>query len=226
MNTAIIIGGVAMILSWIVRQRFKSNMNRLSQLPTRSGMSGREIAETMLGDNGVADVQIISTPGQLTDHYHPGKRTVNLSEVVFAERSIAAAAVAAHECGHAVQHNTKYGFLQLRSGIVPVLNIANRFTPFLLMGGIFLIETSAIPLALGVALLGVSTLFSLITLPVEFDASRRALAWLDDSGLMRGEEYEEAKKGLRWAAMTYVVAALTSLATLLYYAAILMRRRN
>jgi Zn-dependent membrane protease YugP len=215
-----------MILSWIVRQRFKSNMSRLSQLPTRSGMSGREIAENMLGDYGIADVQIISTPGQLTDHYHPGKRTVNLSEVVFAERSIAAAAVAAHECGHAVQHNTQYSFLQFRSGIVPVLNIANRFTPWLLMGGIFLIEMSAIPLAIGVALLGVSTLFSLITLPVEFDASRRALAWLDDSGLMRGEEYEEAKKGLRWAAMTYVVAALTSLATLLYYVSILMGRRN
>lgn len=226
MNLAIILGVVAMGLSWLVRQRFQSTMNKLGRMSTRAGLSGAEIAEQMLGDNGIADVQIISTRGQLTDHYNPAKRTVNLSEVVYDQRSIAAAAVSAHEVGHAVQHATQYSFLQFRSGIVPVLSIANRFTPFVLMGGIFLIEFSAIPLTVGVALLGISTLFSLITLPVEFDASRRALSWLDETGLMQGEEYDYAKKGLRWAAMTYVVAALTSLATLLYYVAILMGRRN
>ncbi len=227
MNFAIIISVVAMGLSWLVRQRFQSNMNRLSRLATRSGLSGHDIADRMLEDNGISDVQVISVRGQLTDHYNPAKRTVNLSDIVYGERSIAAAAVAAHECGHAIQHATQYSFLQLRSGIVPVLSIANRFTPFVLMAGVFLIEMSAIPLFVGVVLLGVSTLFSLITLPVEFDASRRALNWLDNTGLMQGEEYAEAKKGLRWAAMTYVVAALTSLATLLYYAAILMgRNRN
>ncbi|MEM6348109.1 MAG: zinc metallopeptidase [Bacteroidota bacterium] len=226
MNIGIILGVIAMGLSWIVKKRFQSTMDKLSRIPTRSGMSGKEIAESMLGEYGIADVQILSTRGMLTDHYNPAKRTVNLSEVVYAERSIAAAAVSAHECGHAVQHATSYSFLRFRSGLVPVLNIANRFAPFVLMGGIVLIEFSALPLTIGVGLLAASTLFSLITLPVEFDASRRALAWLDDTGIMQGEEYEQAKKGLRWAAMTYVVAALTSLATLLYYVSILMSRRN
>ncbi|MEL7533064.1 MAG: zinc metallopeptidase [Bacteroidota bacterium] len=226
MNIGIILGVIAMGLSWIVKKRFQSTMDKLSRIPTRSGMSGKEIAESMLGEYGIADVQILSTRGMLTDHYNPAKRTVNLSEVVYAERSIAAAAVSAHECGHAVQHATSYSFLRFRSGLVPVLNIANRFAPFVLMGGIFLIEFSPLPLTIGVGLLAASTLFSLITLPVEFDASRRALAWLDDTGAMQGEEYEQAKKGLRWAAMTYVVAALTSLATLLYYVSILMSRRN
>lgn len=226
MNIGIILGVIAMGLSWIVKKRFQSTMDKLARIPTSNGMSGKEIAEQMLGDYGIADVQILSTRGMLTDHYNPAKRTVNLSEVVYAERSIAAAAVSAHECGHAVQHATSYSFLRFRSGLVPVLNIANRFAPFVLMGGIVLIEMTPLPLTIGVALLGASTLFSLITLPVEFDASRRALAWLDDTGGMQGEEYEHAKKGLRWAAMTYVVAALTSLATLLYYVSILMGRRN
>ncbi|MFK7923571.1 MAG: zinc metallopeptidase [Bacteroidia bacterium] len=226
MNIGIILGVIAMGLSWLVKRRFQSTMDKLAQIPTRSGMSGKEIAESMLGEYGISDVQILSTRGMLTDHYNPAKRTVNLSEVVFAERTIAAAAVSAHECGHAVQHATSYSFLRFRSGLVPVLNISNRVAPFVLMGGIALIEFSSLPLIVGIAILGTSTLFSLITLPVEFDASRRALAWLDNTGSMQGEEYEQAKKGLKWAAMTYVVAALTSLATLLYYVSILMRRRG
>jgi len=213
-------------LSMLVRYRFQAVMNRLSSIPTRSGLTGRQIAEKMLHDNGIYDVQVISTPGMLTDHYNPLKRTVNLSEAVYSQRSIAAAAVAAHECGHAVQHARQYAFLRFRSGMVPVLNIANRFVPWLLMGGIFTLETFPQIMLAGIILFAATTLFTFITLPVEFDASRRALAWLEQSGLTYGEEHDEAKKGLRWAAMTYVVAALGSLATLLYYVMIFMGRRD
>ena len=221
-----LIGILAMILSWIVRWRFQSTMKKLSRVSNRSGMSGRTIAERMLEDYGISDVQVISTRGQLTDHYHPTKRTVNLSETVYGQISIAAMAVAAHECGHAVQHAKAYSFLQFRSAIVPVVSIANRYSHWVLLAGIVLIEMSAIPLLVGLILLAGSTLFSLITLPVEFDASRRALVWLEDTGMARGEDYEMARKGLRWAAMTYVVAALTSLATLMYYLSIFLRSRN
>ena len=222
----IFIGIATFILSWVVRYRFKSVMNKLSQMGTGSGLSGREIAERMLNDNGIYDVQVISTPGMLTDHYNPLKRTVNLSDAVYNERSVAAAAIAAHECGHAVQHAKQYSFLQARSGLVPVVNIASRFAPWLILAGIFTIETFPFLMLAGIILFGASTLFSFITLPVEFDASKRALAWLNQSGLTAGAEHEAAEKGLKWAAMTYVVAALGSLATLLYYVMIFMGSRD
>ncbi|MEO0471542.1 MAG: zinc metallopeptidase [Bacteroidota bacterium] len=213
-------------LSALVRWRFQSVMNQLSRVSTSAGLDGRQIAEQMLADNGISDVQILSVKGQLTDHYNPAKRTVNLSDWVYDQRSVAAAAVSAHEVGHAVQHATKYSFLSFRSAIVPVVSISNRFSPWVLMGGIAMIEIFPQLMIIGLVMLGASTLFSLITLPVEFDASRRALAWLDQTGISQGEEYDLAKKGLKWAAMTYVVAALSSLATLLYYLSIFMSRRR
>jgi hypothetical protein len=189
-------------------------------------MSGEQVALRMLRDYGITDVQVISTPGMLTDHYNPANKTVNLSDSVFHERSVAAAAVAAHECGHAVQHATAYSFLQFRSALVPVVSLASRFSPFLLLGGILLLNSFPQLLLLGIITLAAATLFSFITLPVEFDASRRALAWLDRANVAPGEEKGLAQKGLTWAAMTYVVAALGSLATLLYYLSIFTSRRD
>ncbi len=218
--------GLVFLASWIVRQRFNSVMKSLSQKATSSGLSGAEIAERMLADYGIHDVQVVHTGGMLTDHYNPAKRTVNLSDAVYQQRNITAAAVAAHECGHAVQHAQAYSFLQMRSALVPVVSIANRFTPWLLLGGVMLLNTFPQLLLIGVIALAASTLFSFLTLPVEFDASKRALAWLEKSGLTRGQEHEDAAKGLRWAAGTYVVAALGSLATLLYYASIFMRSQR
>lgn len=217
---------IVLIASWLVRHRFKSVMKKLSQMGTHSGMSGKEIAERMLKDHGIYDVQVISTGGMLTDHYNPLKRTVNLSEAVYNERSVAAAAIAAHECGHAVQHAKQYAFLQARSGLVPVVTIAARFAPWLILAGIFTVETFPALMLAGIVLFAASTLFSFITLPVEFDASKRALAWLNQTGLTVGEEHEAAQKGLKWAAMTYVVAALSSLATLVYYVMIFMGSRD
>ncbi|MEM6766304.1 MAG: zinc metallopeptidase [Bacteroidota bacterium] len=227
MSGYIIIGIVATLVSTLVRNRMMATMKKLSKIGTRSGLSGREIAEKMLADNGIGDVEVVPAKGMLTDHYNPANRTVNLSEAVYHERSVTAAAVAAHEVGHAVQHATAYPMLQFRSGIVPIVNIANRVSPLLIMGGLFLGALGSISdliLLIGIGLFAVSTLFSFITLPVEFDASKRALAWIESSGISTGEEKELAEKGLWWAAMTYVVAALTSLAYLLYYLSILNRR--
>lgn len=221
----IIIGLIAAGVSALVRNQMLSTMKRLSQMRLSAGLSGKEVAEKMLQDHGIYDVQVISTSGRLTDHYNPGNKTVNLSDSVFHERSITAAAVAAHECGHAVQHSTQYSFLQFRSGIVPLVNLSSRFAPILIMAGLILYQFPALLLG-GIVLFGFSTLFSFITLPVEFDASKRALAWLNQSGITRGEETALAKKGLDWAAMTYVVAALTSLAYLLYYLSIFSNRNN
>ncbi|MEL6193724.1 MAG: zinc metallopeptidase [Bacteroidota bacterium] len=227
MSGYIIIGIVATLVSTLVRNRMMSTMKKLSQVGTRSGLSGKEIAEKMLADNNIHDVQVLPAKGMLTDHYNPGNRTVNLSEAVFHERSVTAAAVAAHEVGHAVQHATAYPMLQFRSGIVPIVSISNRLSPLLIMGGLFLGALGSISqliLLIGIGLFAVSTLFSFVTLPVEFDASKRALAWIESSGISSGEEKELAEKGLKWAAMTYVVAALTSLAYLLYYLQFLNRR--
>ena len=216
------------LLSAVVRSRFTSVMNNLSRVGTSSGLSGREVAEQMLQDYGIHDVQVISVNGQLTDHYNPQKRTVNLSDAEFHERSITAAAVAAHECGHAVQHATHYSFLQFRSSLVPVVSIASRYSMFVIIGGAVVLEMFQSPLVLliGIIMFAAGTLFSFITLPVEFDASKRALAWLQRSGITRGEEYAQAQKGLWWAAMTYVVAAIGSLAYLLYYISIFMGSRR
>ncbi len=221
----IIVGVGAALLSGFVRNRMLSTMKKLSQIRLSSGLSGKEVAEKMLHDHGIYDVSVISTGGQLTDHYNPAKRTVNLSESVYSQRSVTAAAVAAHEVGHAVQHATQYSFLQFRSGIVPIVSFASRLAPIIIMAGLVVAAIPQILLA-GIILFAFSTIFSMITLPVEFDASKRALAWLETSRLTSGQELEQAKKGLHWAAMTYVVAALTSLAYLLYYLSIYNKRNN
>ncbi|MFD1768474.1 zinc metallopeptidase [Sphingobacterium suaedae] len=221
--------GIALI-SWIVQSRFKNKFKKYSEMPLTSGLSGAEIAQKMLHENGIYDVQIlVANEGQLSDHYNPGNKTVNLSPEVYHGRSVAAAAVAAHECGHAVQHATAYSWLQFRSAMVPVVSIASRLTSWVLMLGVILMAFSGNPwiLAVGVGALFLTTLFSFITLPVEFDASNRALAWLNASHVTPNpEEHDGAKDALKWAAMTYVVAALSALVTLLYYAYLLFGRRD
>ena len=217
-----------MVVSWGVQQRLRSKFREYGQQGLRADLSGREVAARMLADHGIYDVQIVSTSGRLSDFYNPTDKTVNLSEEVYHERSVAAAAVAAHECGHAVQHAQAYSFLRFRSAMVPMLSSVSKVMPFILLAGIFMIRTSIIPLGVGIALFALTTLFSFITLPVEFDASRRALAWMDRSGVVTTQEHAGAKDALWWAAMTYVVAALSSLATLLYYVSIFLsgNRRN
>jgi Zn-dependent membrane protease YugP len=215
------------LISWLVGSRLRSRFREYSAIPLRSGLSGKEVAEKMLRDNGIYDVKVMSVEGQLTDHYNPLTKTVNLSPGVYSGRSVASAAVAAHECGHAVQHAQAYSWLQLRSALVPVISFSSNFITIMLIIGIILVQFSIVPLAIGVGLLAVTTLFSLITLPVEFDATRRGLAWLDAVHLTSGEEHEKAANALKWAATTYVVAALGSIATLMYYVMILLGgRRN
>ena len=219
---------LAMVVSWFIQWRLRSKFNKYAQIGLQSNLSGKQIAELMLADHGITDVRVISTEGRLTDHYNPADRTVNLSEAVYAERSAAAAAVAAHEVGHAVQHATAYSMLQFRSAMVPALSAVSRFMPFVLLAGVLMIRTTILPLGLGIALFSLTTLFSFVTLPVEFDASRRALAWIDKRGIVTTQEHAMAKDALWWAAMTYVVAAISSLATLLYYVSIFLggRRNN
>ncbi|WP_419700314.1 zinc metallopeptidase [Mucilaginibacter sp. NFX135] len=218
------------LISFIVQWRFRSKFKQYSEEALLSGLSGQEVAVKMLRAHGIFDVQVISVEGQLTDHYNPETKTVNLSQDVFYSRSIAAAAVAAHECGHAVQHAQAYGWLSFRSAMVPIINVASTLTQWTLFIGIILLFFANNPyvLAVGVAALALVTFFSFITLPVEFDASRRALAWLDNnySIMQTTQEHEQAKDALWWAAMTYVVAALSALATLVYYASFLFNRRN
>jgi len=213
-----------MLISW----RLKSKFQKYAQEPLRSNFSGEEIAVKMLADHGIHDVRVISVEGQLTDHYNPADKTVNLSNDVFHGRNAAAAAVAAHECGHAVQHARAYSFLQFRSAMVPMLNVANGFMPILLMIGMMILYSTgnALLLSIGVAFFALATLFSFVTLPVEFDASNRALAWIKSESIVTPSEYEMSKDALWWAAMTYVVAALGMLAQLLYYLNILGGRRS
>jgi Zn-dependent membrane protease YugP len=211
---------VFMVIGMVVSGRLKSKFHEYSQIPTSSGLSGKEIAEKMLKDNDINDVQVISVEGQLTDHYNPATKTVNLSHNVFNDRSVAAAAIAAHECGHAVQHATAYAWLGMRSKLVPVVNLSSRMMNFVFIGMIFFAFTYHMynqALLTIIILQSVITLFSLITLPVEFDASKRALAWLNSSRITMGEEHKKATDALQWAASTYVVAALASIATLLYF---------
>lgn len=218
------------LVSFIVQWRFKSKFNKYAEIGLLSGLTGKDVAEKMLQDNNIYDVEVVSVEGQLTDHYNPETKTVNLSPDVYYSRSVASAAVAAHECGHAVQHAKAYGWLSLRSSLVPVINVASTLTQWTLFIGVMLLFFTHNPfvLAVGVAALALVTLFSFITLPVEFDASRRALAWLNNNYtvMQTHEEHEQAKDALWWAAMTYVVAALSSLATLVYYASFLFNRRN
>ncbi len=215
-----------MAASWAVGARFKSRFNKYAATPLSSGLSGQEVAEKMLRDHDILDVKIISTEGQLTDHYNPADKTVNLSHDVFYGRSVAAAAVAAHEVGHAVQHARAYSWLQFRSAMVPALSISSRFMPWVLLGGVLMINTFPNLLLLGIVMFALTTLFSFVTLPVEFDASKRALAWLNTSNVTSSQQHGMAKDALNWAAMTYVIAALSSLATLLYYVMIYMGRRD
>jgi Zn-dependent membrane protease YugP len=212
--------------SWFVSYKLRSKFKKYSEVPVNSGMSGKEIAEKMLADHGITDVSVISVEGFLSDHYNPLKKTVNLSPEVYNGRSIAAAAVSAHECGHAVQHARSYAWLQMRSSLVPVVQFSSGIIQWVLLIGVLLITTFPYLLLAGIVLFALTTLFAFITLPVEFDASRRALVWLESSRLTYGKEQEQAKDALNWAAMTYVVAAIGSLATLLYYISIFTGRRD
>ena len=217
---------VVMILSWVVSATMKSRFKKYSKIPADNGMSGKEIAERMLHDNGIYDVTVESVPGQLTDHYNPEKKTINLSQDVYSARSIAATAVAAHETGHALQHATAYAWLGFRSKMVPVVSFSSRWIQWVLLGGIILVNTFPALLLTGIVLFALTTLFSFITLPVEFNASQRALAWLSDRGITSSDNQARAKDALKWAASTYVVAALGSLATLLYYVMIFTGARD
>lgn len=226
-----IIIGLTMLVSWYVSSKLQSKFEYYSKVRLQNGLSGKEIAEKMLHDNGITDVRVISVAGQLTDHYNPMDKTVNLSEAVYMERNVAAAAVAAHEVGHAVQHALGYSMLQMRSKLVPMVNISSRMSQFVIMAGIFLMATSSfgkLVLAIGVLLFAVTTLFTFITLPVEYDASNRAMKWLQSTGMITPSEFGGVEDSLKWAARTYVVAALGSLAQLLYWASLLLgdRRRN
>ncbi len=217
----VVIAGVFGLVSMLVSGRLKSKFKKYSKVHLRNGMSGAEIAEKMLADHGIRDVKVISTPGMLTDHYNPMNKTVNLSEGVYSQRNAAAAAVAAHEVGHAVQHATSYQWLQMRSKLVPVVSMGSKFSMWAIFGGLMLMQTTAIGGTIawaGVGLYGLATLFSFITLPVEYDASNRALAWLKNKNMVSQEEYAGSEDALKWAARTYVVAAIGSLATLIYFA--------
>lgn len=215
--------GIA-ILSWIVSASLESKFNRYSELPI--AMTGRQVAEKMLRDHGLTDVQVTCTPGRLTDHYNPTDKTVNLSESVYNSASVAAAAVAAHECGHAVQHATAYAPLQMRSALVPAVNFAGKWVTWVLLAGMLLINVFPALLIIGICLFALTTLFSFITLPVEINASQRAVNWLQEAGITDRETTPLAVSALRSAAYTYVVAALSSLATLVYYILIAKGKRN
>ncbi|WP_018109285.1 zinc metallopeptidase [Bacteroides propionicifaciens] len=221
----ILFGGIA-LLSFLVQMNLKRKFEKFSKVSLGNGMTGKDIAVKMLSDNGIRDVQVICTPGQLSDHYNPTNHTVNLSEDVFYGQSVMAAAVAAHECGHAVQHAQAYGPLKLRSSLVPVVSFSSKWITWLLIIGILTIQTFPQFLLAGIVLFATTTLFSFITLPVEIDASRRALVWLRGAGITNNFNQQDASTALRAAAYTYVVAALSSLATLIYYVMIFMGRRN
>jgi Zn-dependent membrane protease YugP len=208
---------VFMILSWIVSAVLKSKFKKYSKIPTDGGLTGRDIAEKMLRDNGIYDVKVVCVQGQLSDHYNPDKKTINLSQDVYNSRSIAAAAVAAHETGHAVQHSTAYAWLGLRSKLVPPVSFASKWVQWVLLAGVILINTFPALLLGGIILFAFTTIFSFVTLPVEINASQRALAWLSNTGITSSMNHDKAQDALKWAAYTYVVAALGSLATLLYY---------
>lgn len=215
-----ILFGAITILSIIVQNSLKTKFAKYSKVPLGVPMAGRDIANAMLQQNGCGNVQVTSVSGQLTDHFNPANMTVNLSEPVYATNSIAAAAVAAHECGHAVQHKVGYSMLQLRTKMVPMVSFASKYVSWALLIGISLYQVNAIPLYIAIALFASTVLFSFVTLPVEVDASRRAIKWLEGSGIAGGQQLVQAKDALKAAAYTYVVAALGSLATLLYYVAI------
>ncbi len=225
-----VLAGIIFLVSSYVSNKLKSKFKEYSNIRLQNGMSGAEIATKMLRDNGIQDVKVISTPGMLTDHYNPRNKTVNLSEGVYNQRNAAAAAVAAHECGHAIQHAKAYSWLTLRSKIVPAVGISSKLSNIVIMVGLGLsVAGSAfgnMVFLIGILLFAVTTLFTFITLPVEYDASNRALAWLENANMVTREEYAGAKDALKWAARTYLVAALGSLATLLYFVSMFLGRRD
>ena len=222
-----VIAGLIFIVSLYVSNKLKSKFKKYSQVYLQNGMSGKEIAEKMLADHGIRDVQVISTPGMLTDHYNPLNKTVNLSEGVYMQRNAAAAAVAAHEVGHAVQHAQAYAWLGMRSKLVPVVSVASKYSQWVILGGLVLAASTTLGntlLLIGIIMYGMGTLFSFITLPVEYDASKRAVAWLTNKNMLNQQERAGAQDALKWAALTYVVAAVGSLATLLYFIMVYMSR--
>ncbi|MCL4135323.1 UNVERIFIED_CONTAM: hypothetical protein GTU68_042577 [Idotea baltica] len=219
----VLIGAISLV-SWFISNKLKSKFKHYSKVQLRNGMSGAEIATKMLADHGISDVEVISTAGMLTDHYNPVKKTVNLSEGVYNQRNAAAAAVAAHEVGHAVQHAQAYQWLTMRSKLVPAVNITSKFSQYMVIGGIILgAATTAIA---GLGFMALGTIFSFVTLPVEYDASNRALAWLKNKNIVSQEEYKGSEDALKWAARTYLVAALGSLAMLLYWGIRILGSRN
>ena len=217
----ILLGAIALV-SWLVSSTLKKKFAKYSKVQLRNGMSGAEIAEKMLADHGIRDVEVISTPGRLTDHYNPKNKTVNLSESVYNQRNAAAAAVAAHECGHAVQHAQAYEWLKMRSALVPVVSVTSGMSQWVVIGGLMLGAAAGLGMGYyvaiaGLAMMGFATLFSFITLPVEYDASNRALAWLKNKNMVSQEEYADSEDALKWAARTYLVAAIGALASLVYW---------
>lgn len=217
MSSIFLVSLIFVGISFLVSATLKSKFEAYSKIYLGNGMSGLEVAQKMLRDNGIYDVQVISVEGQLTDHYNPANKTVNLSEEVYSGQSIASAAVAAHECGHAVQHARSYQWLTMRSALVPVVQFSSNIVQWVLLAGILMIQVFPGLLLIGIALFAATTLFSFITLPVEFDASRRALVWLQSTKITYGDQHNKAKDALKWAAMTYVVAAIASLVTLIQY---------
>jgi uncharacterized protein len=214
------------LVSWLISHQLKSRFEEYSKIPTANGLSGKEVVEKMLRDHMIYGVKIETVEGQLTDHYNPADKTINLSEEVYFGTNVAAAAVAAHETGHAVQHAQAYAWLGLRSSLVPAVSFSSRYLQWILLGGILLINTFPALLLFGIFLFAMTTIFSFITLPVEINASNRALVWLQTSGITNAQSHEKAEDALKWAGYTYVIAALGSLATLLYYISIYMGRRN
>ncbi len=226
MNSIFLVSLVFLAISFWVSSTLKNKFSKYAQIPLAKGLSGKEVAEKMLRENGIFDVQVISVNGYLSDHYNPFNKTVNLSPDVYEGRSIASTAVAAHECGHAVQHATAYTWLMLRSRLVPFVQFSSNIVQWILLAGILMINVFPGLLLAGIALFALTTIFSLITLPVEFDASNRALIWLESSNVTLPQEHDKAKDALHWAALTYVVAALASVATLLQYILIYSNSRN
>ncbi len=226
MSSIFLVSIIFLGISFLVSSTLKSKFSKYAQIPLAKGLSGKEVAEKMLRDNGIYDVQVTSVNGYLSDHYNPFNKTVNLSPDVYEGRSIASTAVAAHECGHAVQHATAYTWLMLRSRLVPFVQFSSNILQWILLGGIIMINVFPALLLTGIVLFALTTIFSLITLPVEFDASNRALSWLERSNVTLPQEHDKAKDALHWAALTYVVAALASIATLLQYIMIYSGNRN
>lgn len=225
----LILIGIISLFSWLVSSKLKSKFEFYSKVQLRNGMSGKEIAEKMLTDNGIRDVKVISVAGRLTDHYNPSDKTVNLSEAVYNQRNAAAAAVAAHECGHAVQHAQAYSWLTMRSKMVPLVSISSKLSQWVVIGGLILMAVNSFGIYVataGLVLMAIATAFSFVTLPVEYDASNRALAWLENKNMLTQQEYAGAEDALKWAARTYLVAALGALASLLYWAFQVLDRRD